>query len=64
MCKDDDEIDEKRGSDAYAGQCAGCGRQMTNAQQSTEDPTYCNDCAEEYDDSADESDDSADESDN
>ncbi len=50
MCKDDDEIDETRGSDTHAGQCAGCGREMTNAQQSTENPTYCDECAEKYGD--------------
>lgn len=44
-----DEIDTKRGNDQHAGQCAGCGRQMTNAQQSNENPSKCKDCAESDD---------------
>ncbi len=45
MCKED-EIDTKRGSDQYAGQCASCGGNMTNAQQSNENPSICKECEE------------------
>ena len=40
----DDEIDENRGSDTYAGQCAGFGCNMTNASQSLDNSNLCKNC--------------------
>lgn len=42
----EEEIDTTHGEDSYAGVCAGCGRDMTNAEQSIENPTLCKECQE------------------